>query len=195
MRQYVNHHISCVNVKLMIKILIFYYAYSIKIALYNKDRMHKERGMDDLQLWLTTIKTWYSDENPNNIKPLIAIISATPISLFTVADPNTHSQNEEALAYWLDGCDKISRFYRQQQPELAFTYIQLPYAKLQALICDPQQSATTKRWSLKKLDHIIVTLLEFCQYQQLQHWQQQSDDLIDLHVIFMAAQQHLNLKY
>ncbi|MBY3787839.1 hypothetical protein [Photobacterium carnosum] len=160
--------------------------------------------MDDLQLWIATIKTWYREDNPHNIEPLIAIISATPARLFTAPDLNPNKQNnhnyEEALAYWLDGCQKISQFHRQQQPELAFTYIQLPYAKLQALICDPQQGATTKRWGLKKLDSIIIKLLEFCQYQQpqhwqSQHWQQQRRDLIDLHVIFMAAQQHLNLRY
>ena len=155
--------------------------------------------MDDLQLWVATIKTWYSENNPHSLEPLIAIISATPASLFTAPEIHQNKQDnhkyEEGLAYWLDGCQKISQFHRQQQPELAFTYLQLPYAKLQALICDPQQSATTKRWSLKKLDSIIVKLLEFCQCQQPQHWQQQSRDLIDLHVIFMAAQQHLNLRY
>ncbi|MEC6908014.1 hypothetical protein VXS04_10070 [Photobacterium piscicola] len=155
--------------------------------------------MDDLQLWVATIKTWYSENNPHNLEPLIAIISATPASLFTAPEMPQNKQDnhkyEEALAYWLDGCKKISQFHRQQQPDLAFTYLKLPYAKLQALICDPQQSATTKRWGLKKLDSIIVTLLEFCQCQQPLHWQQQSRDLIDLHVIFMAAQQHLNLRY
>ncbi|CEO40911.1 hypothetical protein C0Z01_16225 [Photobacterium kishitanii] len=160
--------------------------------------------MDELQLWLASIKAWYLEDNPNNIAPLITIITATPTDLFTTSDPNkvvsnnnlrNDHQHEEALAYWLDGCQKICQYHRQQQPQLAFTYIQLPYAKLQALVCDPQQSAAIKRWGLKKLDSIIVTLLEFCQGQQQQHWQQQSNDLIDLHVIFMAAQQHLNLKY
>ncbi|PSU74752.1 hypothetical protein [Photobacterium phosphoreum] len=163
--------------------------------------------MDDLQLWLVTIKAWYREDKPNNITSLSSIIATTPTALFTASKLNNpathqhthHDQQEEALAYWLDGCQKICHFHSKQQPQLAFTYIQLPYAKLQALVCDPQQNATTKRWGLKKLDTIIVTLLEFCQnqqqYSQLQSWQQQSRDLIDLHVIFMAAQQHLNLKY
>lgn len=175
--------------------------------------------MDDLQLWLTTIKTWYNEENANNIPPLIAIITATPACLFTIPNTDIHVQqnNEEAMAYWLDSCHKISQFHCQQQPQLAFAYLQLPYAKLQALVCDPQQSATTKRWGLKKLDNIMITLLEFCQCQpphsqpqqysqaqqpqqhsqaqQPQYWQQQGRDLIDLHVQFMAAQQHLNLQY
>ncbi|SMY33764.1 hypothetical protein PMAL9190_01223 [Photobacterium malacitanum] len=153
--------------------------------------------MDNIQVWLTTIKAWYSEDNPNNIPPLIAIITTTPAALFTTPEHNNigDHQQEEALAYWLDGCQKICQFYHHQQPQLAFTYIQLPYAKLQALVCDPQQSATTKRWGLKKLDTVIVTLLEFCQSQPQPQWQQQSQDLIDLHVTFMAAQQHLNLRY
>lgn len=159
--------------------------------------------MECIPSWLAEIKAWYREDNPNNIPPLIAIITATPAYLFTTSDldkaanKNSHNDHlrEEALAYWLDGCQKICQFHRQQQPQLAFTYIQLPYAKLQALVCDPQQSTAIKRWGLKKLDSIIVSLLEFCQCQQQQHWQQQSSDLIDLHVIFMAAQQHLNLKY
>lgn len=151
--------------------------------------------MITLQDWLATIKTWYNADDPQNISELTTIIGKAPAAVFEYLDNDIGS---EAFAHWLDGCQRICAYQQQQQQiDLAFSYLQLPYAKLQTLICDPKQSPEIQRWALKKTDQMIITLLEFCQHQQnsKQYWQQQSIELINLHAKFMEAQHHLNLKY
>ncbi|MGD6735535.1 hypothetical protein ACP5PY_03780 [Photobacterium leiognathi subsp. mandapamensis] len=149
--------------------------------------------MTELHCWLESIKSWYQPNHSHDFSDLISVIEQTPQSMMDELDTETGS---EALAYWLDACFRLTKYYQHQgYNEQAFGYIQLSYAKLQAIVCEQSYSAELKRWSLKKLDRIIVAMVEFCQHQSDRQWQQESIQLINLHVAFMESQQHLNLSY
>lgn len=149
--------------------------------------------MMTLHCWLESVKGWYQPNHSHDFSELVTLIQQTPSSMMNELDNETGS---EALAYWLDACFRLTKYYQHQgYNEQAFGYIQLSYAKLQAVVCDASYSAELKRWSLKKLDRIIVAMVEFCQHQTDPQWQQESVQLINLHVAFMESQQHLNLKY
>ncbi|WP_422767957.1 hypothetical protein ACOX9X_21060 [Photobacterium leiognathi subsp. mandapamensis] len=149
--------------------------------------------MTELHCWLKSIKSWYQPNHSHDFSDLVSVIQQTPQSMMDELDTETGS---EALAYWLDACFRLTKYYQHQgYNEQAFGYIQLSYAKLQAIVCEQSYSAELKRWSLKKLHRIIVAMVEFCQHQSDPQWQQESIQLINLHVAFMESQQHLNLSY
>ncbi|OAN11415.1 hypothetical protein A3K86_20950 [Photobacterium jeanii] len=152
--------------------------------------------MTELHLWLDNIKTWYQkpvSPQQRDIQTLIDALNHAPDIIFSDVSCEAHN---EALAYWLDACQRLS-FYYQDLPdsEKAFNYMQFGYAKLQSMVCDQQIAPDLKRWCLKKLDRMIVAMMEFCQQQPDSKWQQESTQLIDLHVAFMESQNNLNLSY
>ncbi|EAS42811.1 hypothetical protein C9J48_11430 [Photobacterium profundum] len=149
--------------------------------------------MTEISYWLDGIKIWFQPNQSQNIKILIDHVNLAPSALFDNVDSD---MNSEALAYWFDACQRLSLYYQDQgEPEKAFSYLQFAYAKLQGMLCHPSHSDDIKRWSLKKIDRIIVVMVEFCQVQQEKKWQQESIQLINLHVTFMEGQNNLNLVY
>lgn len=152
--------------------------------------------MTELHTWLDNIKVWYQTPSPpqqRDIQTLIDALNHAPDIIFTDVSCELHN---EALAYWLDACQRLS-FYYQDLPniEKAFSYMQFGYAKLQCMICDQALEPDLKRWCLKKLDRMIVAMMEFCQQQNSQQWLDESTQLINLHVTFMEGQNNLNLSY
>ncbi|MCV6003769.1 hypothetical protein OFO99_30465, partial [Escherichia coli] len=59
-------------------------------------------------------------------------------------------------------------------------------AKLEQAACQPMSDILLKDWCLKRLQHLTVLALEFCNQQQDQsQWQQQANTLIETHVALM----------
>lgn len=153
--------------------------------------------MNEIQSWLTQIKQWYQPQQGRDINILINAVSNAPDSIFGAIETEKHS---EALAYWIDSCQRLCCYYQDiaepaAKPEKAFGYLQFAYAKLQEMACNPELDPGMKRWSLKRLDRMIVAMAEFCQRQEDTKWQQESTQLIELHVAFMQAQNNQNLSY
>ncbi|WP_305814492.1 hypothetical protein [Photobacterium leiognathi] len=104
--------------------------------------------MTELHCWLESIKSWYQPNHSHDFSDLVSVIQQTPQSMMDELDTETGS---EALAYWLDACFRLTKYYQHQgYNEQAFGYIQLSYAKLQAIVCEQSYSAELKRWSLKE---------------------------------------------
>ncbi|MGF1682822.1 hypothetical protein [Photobacterium minamisatsumaniensis] len=149
--------------------------------------------MDNIQSWIDQLTPWYKTNGRCDKSILIETISNAPNSIFTSIDSQLHS---EALAYWLDACLTLSRIYQNiGNIELAFSYLQFAYSKVQEVATTPNQSPNMKRWGLKKLDCMIIDLMAFCQQQQQEKWQQECADLVNCHVLFMKGQFHQNLAY
>ncbi|HGS4992889.1 TPA: transcriptional regulator, partial [Vibrio parahaemolyticus] len=61
-------------------------------------------------------------------------------------------------------------------------------AKLEQAACHPMSDILLKDWCLKRLQHLTVLALEFCNQQQDQNqWQQQANNLIESHVALMRS--------
>ncbi|MCG7588445.1 hypothetical protein [Photobacterium sp. OFAV2-7] len=149
--------------------------------------------MNQLSSWLAGIKSWYHPQQQSDIDILVNAVSHAPEEVFGLIESELHS---EALAYWLDACTRLSYYYQDRQEiDKAFSYLQFAYAKLQDMACRPELDSDMKRWCLKKLDRMIVAIVEFCQRQCETKWQQESTQLIELHVMFMEGQNNLNLAY
>lgn len=149
--------------------------------------------MNDIECWLTQLKSDYARDLGNDIPTLCGAVSHVPTTIFSQIDTDVHS---EALAYWFNACHRLSqRYLHCNDAELAYNYMQFAYSKLQELSSLPQQDPAMKRWCYKKLDRMIVSMMEFCQQQHGERWAQEGNDLIELHVMFMQGQQHLNLVY
>ncbi|KLV03411.1 hypothetical protein ABT56_20040 [Photobacterium aquae] len=153
--------------------------------------------MITIECWLTQVQECYAkaaaDNNESHVDALRQIINHAPSSLFGNIESEPH---REAIAYWFDVCQRLSCYFRHSgEWDLSYNYLQFAYSKLQAIVSDPLQDPAIKRWGIKKLDRMIVNMLEFCQHQPDPHWQTESESLIELHVRFMQGQQHKNLAY
>ncbi|PSW16038.1 hypothetical protein C9J01_03250 [Photobacterium rosenbergii] len=127
----------------------------------------------------------------SDINPAIQLLNGAPQVIF--GPVITESQNED-IAYWLELCQQLVNFYQNNGDyELAFRYKQFCYSKLQALAIAPQQDEAIKRWCIKKLEIMIINMLEYCQQQPTVVWQNESQQLIDAHVHYMQSMNHQNL--
>ncbi|PSU36237.1 hypothetical protein [Photobacterium lutimaris] len=119
------------------------------------------------------------------------LLNEAPSSLFgRVVNPT----QSEAVAYWLDVCCRLSAYHQHAgNVDLAFRYQQFSYSKIQALASEPNQDTAIQRWCIKKLERMVVSMLEFCQQQPHPAWQNESKHLIESHVHFMQMLSHQNL--
>ncbi|MDD1791684.1 hypothetical protein LRP50_00890 [Enterovibrio sp. ZSDZ42] len=141
--------------------------------------------------WFEDIQAWYQKGRNASNQELVTLIANTPSFLFS---PPIDDRQSDAIAYFVDGCDKLQRHYESEgQVEEAYNHMQFCYAKLQALATHADAEKDVKRWSLKKLDTLIVSMMEFCQQQHDNSWLKESELLVELHVAFMQGQNGLNL--
>lgn len=149
--------------------------------------------MNEIQSWLTSIKSWYQPQLHPDYDILISGVNQAPRAIFESIDTELHS---EALAYWIDACRRLSFYYLDNGDlDKSYSYLQFSYARLQEMACKPTLSSEMKRWCLKRLDRMVLTMMEFCQRQPGKQWQQETTRLIELHVCFMEGQNNLNLAY
>ena len=145
--------------------------------------------MVTLDTWVNEIGDWYQnrkhdqDEHKQN-EQLQRLILAVPDNIW---GPEVTELQSKAIACWLDGCLRIFQGLRYQQPKQAYQYLQLAYAKLQAAACQPLADLELKDWSMKRLQHLTVLALEFCNQQDQQSWQLESNQIIETHIEFMTA--------
>ncbi|MBV7296886.1 hypothetical protein [Enterovibrio paralichthyis] len=147
--------------------------------------------MNHIEKWLQDIQQWYENPQHRDIGQLSAVIEQAPASLF---EPPIDHTSSDAIAYFVDGCIRLQRHYEFEGKSTdAYSYLQFCYAKLQALASRTDIETEVRRWSLKKLDQLIVSMMEFCQHQNDAGWLSESKQLIELHVAFMVGQNNLNL--
>ncbi|MBY5948327.1 hypothetical protein [Photobacterium rosenbergii] len=152
--------------------------------------MNDIENKHNFDCWLNSVSKLDLKLN-SDIHPAIQLLNDAPQVMF--GPVITESQNE-AIAYWLELCQQLVNFYQNNGDyELAFRYKQFCYSKLQALAIAPQQDEAIKRWCIKKLEIMVINMLEYCQQRSTLDWQNESQQLINDHVHFMQSMNHQNL--
>ncbi|MFA0196199.1 transcriptional regulator, partial [Vibrio artabrorum] len=72
--------------------------------------------------------------------------------------------------------------------EKAYQYLMFAYGKLQAVTCNPKAEPALQEWCIQRIQHLCVLALEFANQQPEPRWQEESKQLIESHVRFMANQ-------
>ncbi|WP_194436965.1 transcriptional regulator [Vibrio fluminensis] len=140
--------------------------------------------MIKLESWVAAISDWYQNRKHDQDESLCSLILSVPDSVW---GPQVTELQSKAIACWLDGCLRVFHGLRYSNPAKAYQYLQLASSKLQATASQPLADIELRDWSMKRLQHLTVLALEFCNQQTHDQWQQESDKLIESHVQFMAA--------
>ncbi|WP_192891579.1 transcriptional regulator [Vibrio bathopelagicus] len=140
--------------------------------------------MNELDTWLERIGDWYKDRKHDQVDRLEPLILTPPDALW---GPLITDEQSKGIACWLDGCLRIFDHSRYDSPNKAYQFLQLAYGKLQQVVSNPASEMELKDWCMKRMQHLAVLSLEFCNQQSHSGWQEQSHQLINAHVQFMAA--------
>ncbi|PFG58637.1 hypothetical protein ATG66_1192 [Vibrio sp. ES.051] len=139
----------------------------------------------ELSHWQDLISMWYENQNHDQIDELEAILYQVPDSVF---GPELTEPQSKAIACWLDGCLRVFQHTRYQNKQKAYQSLLYTSAKLEQTACQVTTDIVIKDWCLKRLQHLTVLGLEFCNQQSDQKvWQQQANSLIEAHVALMRA--------
>ncbi|MFD2177512.1 hypothetical protein [Veronia pacifica] len=145
----------------------------------------------EIDYWLTDIKNWYCNQNINEMGRLLELVVEVPERIFT---PHICQAKSESLGYWLDACIRTNHHLASMgKTDEAYSYIQFAYGKMQAMASNTEHEIDVRRWCMQRMDKLMIVLVEFCQHQQQPVWRQESSTLIDAHVTFMTAQNHMNM--
>lgn len=142
--------------------------------------------MTPLDNWLKQIGIWYQQRKHDQGSKLQSLILSPPEQIW---GPHISAQQSKAIACWLDGCIRIFTLERERSPDKAFQYLQFAYSKLQQVVATAESDLELKDWCMKRMQHLTVLSLEFCNQQSNPSWQTVSHQLIEAHVQFMTAQQ------
>lgn len=137
-----------------------------------------------LDTWVAEIEICYENRKHDQASTMELLILNAPESVW---GPEITDLQSKAIACWLDGCLRIYLYSRYQDPEKAYQFLQLAYSKLQQVVCEPRSELILKDWCMKRLQHLAVLSLEFCNQQTHAAWQTKSHQLIEAHVNFMTA--------
>ncbi|MCG9579949.1 transcriptional regulator [Vibrio tubiashii] len=140
--------------------------------------------MSQLDTWVEQIGIWYQHRKHDQGSNLESLILSPPEQIW---GPLISDQQSKAIACWLDGCLRIFNHARYDAPDKAYQFLQLAYSKLQNVVSNPASELELKDWCMKRMQHLTVLSLEFCNQQSHCSWQEESHQLIDAHVQFMAA--------
>ena len=141
--------------------------------------------MTELDTWVSQIQAWYKTRKHDQGELLESLILNPPRSIW---GPEITELQSKAIACWLDGCLRIYHHCRQDNPDKAYQYLQFAYSQLQQVVSTPESQLELKDWCMKRMQHLTVLTLEFCNQQSSEQWQLESNGIIDNHVSFMAAQ-------
>ncbi|MGR6832058.1 transcriptional regulator [Aliivibrio wodanis] len=138
-----------------------------------------------LNTWLTLVSDWYQTRQSEPLRVLEQLLYSAPSSVW---GPNLTESQSKAIACWLDGSLRVFEYEKYQDPNKAYQILQYIAAKLEMTAFCPATELEIKDWSLKRLQHITVLRLEFCNQQQDQSiWNKEAHTLIDMHVKLMAS--------
>lgn len=144
----------------------------------------------ELSTWLFRLQHNQQDTDCRHVSDLVSLIHSPPPSLWSESVSEVHIK---ALTLWLDGCIHLfHHFEKHNQHKLAYQYLQLAYARLQSITANPHIQVELRYWGATCLDQLTVMMLEFC--QKWPEWQQEGDQVIELHIAFMTPLGGLNMR-
>lgn len=138
-----------------------------------------------LDTWVEQMSGWYETRKHDQEQTLESLLLNVPDSVW---GPEITELQSKAIACWLDGCLRIYQHQHFQQPNKAYQFLQYAYSKLQLVVSSPESDIELKDWCMKRLQHLAVLTLEFCNQQTNERWQEASHQMIESHIHFMAAQ-------
>ncbi len=139
----------------------------------------------NLNIWQDQISNWYESRKHDQVEQLEMILYQVPDSVF---GPELSDEQSKAIACWLDGCLRIFAHLRSREHQQAYQTLLYACAKLEQAACTPVNDVLIKDWCLKRLQHLTVLALEFCNQQRDQsYWQEQANSLINSHITVMRA--------
>ncbi len=139
----------------------------------------------EMSVWQDQISHWYKSRKHDQVEILEMILYQAPDSVF---GSEVNAQQSKAIACWLDGCLRVFLHTRYIDEHKAYQVLLYACAKLEKAACEPMNDVLLKDWSLKRLQHITVLALEFCNQQQDQsQWQEEANNLIESHVALMGS--------
>ncbi|MGR5068792.1 transcriptional regulator [Vibrio alfacsensis] len=139
----------------------------------------------ELKSWQDLISSWYENRKHDQVERLETILSQAPESVF---GPDLTDQQSKAIACWLDGYLRVFQHARYQDQQKAYQSLLYASAKLEQTACQSMTDLHIKDWCLKRLQHLTVLALEFCNQQNDQtKWQQHANKMIESHVALMRA--------
>lgn len=137
-----------------------------------------------LNTWLTLVSDWYQTRQTEPLRVLEQLLYSAPNSVW---GPNLTESQSKAIACWLDGCLRMFEHTKYHDTNKAYQVLQYTAAKLEMAAFNPTTVLEIKDWCLKRLQHITVLRLEFCNQQQDQSiWDKEAHSLIDIHVKLMT---------
>lgn len=141
--------------------------------------------MDQLESWIEQIEMWYRHRKHDQGSDLERLLQQAPQEIW---GPTISDRQSKAMACWLDGCLRVFQHERYQAPTKAYQYLQFASSKLEQVAANPVSELKLRDWCIKRLQHLMVLSVEFCNQQPQARWQTESYQLIEAHIHFMAAQ-------
>lgn len=138
-----------------------------------------------LSNWQDQMSTWYENRKHDQVEQLETILYLAPDEIF---GPKLTDQQSKAIACWLDGCLRVFEHTRNKYPQRAFSALLYASANLEKAAYHSETDLLIRDWCLKRLQHLTVLALEFCDQQSDQNeWKQQATGLIESHIALMHA--------
>ncbi|NLS11923.1 transcriptional regulator [Vibrio sp. SM6] len=141
-----------------------------------------------LDSWQQKLNTWYQSRNDDQVHSddqdtiLIELIAQTPQAVW---GPTLSDAQSQAIATWLDASLRQFEHVRERKPIQAYHRLQAIYADLahtaKTLDCDIH----IRDWCMRRLQHITVLMLTFCQQQMGSIWALRVKQLREAHVALM----------
>lgn len=138
----------------------------------------------ELTLWLADISYWYQSHKHDQGDALRSVLFSAPPAVF---GPHLSDEQSKAIACWLDGCLRLFQASRSTHPERALGYLLYISSKLEQVASDINTDIEIRDWCVKRLQHLTVLSLEFCNQQEGEQWLMQANEIIECHVKLLNA--------
>lgn len=138
-----------------------------------------------LHTWLASISRWHQAGHNASLDTLEQLIYSAPTSVW---GPELTDDQSKAIACWLDSALRVFEYAKEHDTDKAFHLLQYMSAKLEVTAFNSPSDRIIKDWCIRRLQHITVLSLEYCNQQHDQSlWAQEANVLINNHVKLMAA--------
>ncbi len=136
-----------------------------------------------LDKWLLLISEWHKRKQYKETIALETLLFTAPDSIW---GPKLTDSQSKAIACWLDACLRLYQASKEHNSIKAYQMLQYACAHLEVTAFNPITEVEIQDWCLKRLQHLTVLRLEFCNQQQDQSiWNKEAHSLIDIHVKLM----------
>ncbi|GAD80774.1 hypothetical protein [Vibrio ezurae] len=140
--------------------------------------------MNQLDRWQQQVSHWHKARKHDQVDALAQLINNPPSELW---GPELTIEQSQGLGYWLDGCSRIYQHYQQQgNVSGAYSYLCLAQARLESVVCRAEVDQNIRCCCCRKLEQIMVLIVEFCKKQHGDRWKVELQNQIETHIKFLT---------